>query len=242
MSAESVTGSAGVAVRLGIESVRNVGDALAERIAERRPYSSMEDLVRRTGAPLPAVEALATAGAFGCFDTPRREALWEAGAVSQSSPGRLPGVVVGTDSPPLPPLTEPETAAADLWSTGISADRHPVQFARPRLDEMGAVSAAGLAGRPLRTTGGGGRPGHPPPAAGHRGRDHLRQPGGRDRHAQRHLPRPRCGPPTGGWPRRRPPSSSGAAWNGPRGSPTSSPSAIEPLSLAVESTRSRDFR
>src|SRR5205085_1479503 len=105
-----------------------------------------EDLVRRTGAPLPAVEALATAGAFGCFASPRREALWEAGAVSQSTPGRLPGMVVGTDSPPLPPLTEQETAAADLWSTGISADRHPVQFARPRLDEMGAVSAAGLAG------------------------------------------------------------------------------------------------
>ena len=133
------------AVRLGIESVRSVGDKLAERIAERRPYSSMEDLVRRTGASLPAVEALATAGAFGCFDTPRREALWEAGAVSQSTPGRLPGVVVGTDSPPLPPLTEPEVAAADLWSTGVSADRHPVQFARPRLDDMGAVTVAGLA-------------------------------------------------------------------------------------------------
>ncbi len=172
-----------MAVRLGIESVRNVGDALAERIAERRPYASMDDLVRRTGAPLPAVEALATAGAFGCFDSNicRREALWEAGAVVQGGPDRLPGVVVGTDSPPLPPLTEPEVAAADLWSTGISADRHPVQFARPRLDEMGAVSAAGLAARPLRTAGGGGRPGHPPPTAGHRGRDHLRQPGGRDR-------------------------------------------------------------
>jgi error-prone DNA polymerase len=36
-------------------------------------------------------------------------------------------------------------AAADLWSTGISADRHPVQFARPRLDQMGAVAIAGLA-------------------------------------------------------------------------------------------------
>jgi error-prone DNA polymerase len=147
-AAESVTGSQGPAVRLGIESVRNVGDKLAERIAERRPYASMEDLVRRTGAPLPAVEALATAGAFGCFDREgggRREALWEAGAVSQSTPGRLPGVVVGTDSPPLPPLTEPEVAAADLWSTGISADRHPVQFARPRLDQMGAVAIAGLA-------------------------------------------------------------------------------------------------
>ncbi len=147
---KSVTSSegGGVAVRLGIESVRNVGDTLAERIAERRPYASMDDLVRRTGAPLPAVEALATAGAFGCFerDGGRREALWEAGAVVQGGADRLPGVVVGADSPPLPALTEPEVAAADLWSTGISADRHPVQFARPRLDEMGAVSAAGLAG------------------------------------------------------------------------------------------------
>ena len=77
--------------------------------------------------------------------------------MSQSTPGRLPGMVVGTDSPPLPPLTEQETAAADLWSTGISADRHPVQFARPRLDEMGAVSAAGLAGvRPGRRVAVGG--------------------------------------------------------------------------------------
>ena len=144
ISPESVTSSH--AVRLGIESVRNVGDALAARIAERRPYASMDDLVRRTGASLPAVEALATAGAFGCFDSPRREALWGAGAVVQGGADRLPGVVVGTDSPPLPALTEPEVAAADLWSTGISADRHPVQFARSRLDELGAVSAAGLAG------------------------------------------------------------------------------------------------
>ena len=102
------------ALRLGIESVRNVGDALAARIAERRPYASMEDLVRRTGAPLPAVEALATAGAFACFDNPRREALWEAGAVTQGGSNRLPGVVCGSDSPPLPPMTDREVTAADL--------------------------------------------------------------------------------------------------------------------------------
>jgi error-prone DNA polymerase len=135
---------AGVAVRLGIGSVRNVGDALAARIAERRPYRSMEDLVRRTGAPLPAVEALATAGAFACFDNPRREALWEAGAVTQGGSNRLPGVVCGTDAPTLPSMTDPEVTAADLWATGISPDRHPVQFARDRLDAMGAVSIAGL--------------------------------------------------------------------------------------------------
>jgi error-prone DNA polymerase len=134
-----------VAVRLGIESVRSVGDALAARIAERRPYASMEDLVRRTGAPLPAVEALATAGAFACFDdTPRREALWEAGAVAQTGAHRLPGVVCGSDAPPLPPMTDREVTAADLWATGIAPDSHPVQFARDRLDAMGAVSIAGL--------------------------------------------------------------------------------------------------
>jgi len=142
----SVTSSAGdgPAVRLGISYVRNVGDALAARIAERRPYASMEDLVRRTGATLPAVEALSTAGAFGSLHLKRREALWGAGAVAQAADTRLEGVVCGTDAPTLPEMTEPEVTAADLWSTGISPDRHVVQFARPALDAAGAISVAGL--------------------------------------------------------------------------------------------------
>jgi error-prone DNA polymerase len=131
-------------VRLGMEYVRNVGDDLAQRIAERRPYASMEDLVRRTGATLPAVEALSTAGAFGCLQMERRQALWGAGAVAQTADTRLEGVVCGTDAPPLPEMTEPELTAADLWSTGVSPDSHVVQFARPGLDAAGAISVAGL--------------------------------------------------------------------------------------------------
>jgi error-prone DNA polymerase len=134
-----------VRVRLGIDEVRNLGDEVAKRIAAGRPYASMEDLVRRTGVGLPALESLATAGAFGCFDAERREALWAAGAVAQAGDSRLPGVVCGTDAPALPAMSEPEVAAADLWATGISADRHPVQFARASLDELGAVTVAGLA-------------------------------------------------------------------------------------------------
>ena len=65
--------------------VRNVGDDLADRVAGARPFVDMEDLRRRTGATLPALEALATAGAFGCFGVSRREALWAAGAVAQTS-------------------------------------------------------------------------------------------------------------------------------------------------------------
>ena len=125
-----------------------MGDALAARIAERRPYRSMEDLVRRTGAPLPAVEALATAGAFASLDLDRREALWGAGAVTQTSPDRLPGVVCGADAPQLPGMSDVELTAADLWATGVAPDSHPMEFARARLDTLGAVTAAGLADVP----------------------------------------------------------------------------------------------
>jgi error-prone DNA polymerase len=134
----------GGAVRLGIDYVRNIGADLAARIAERRPYVSMEDLARRTGAPLPAFEALATAGAFGCFGLERREALWAAGATAQASPDRLEGVVTGAGAPRLPGMSEVETTSADLWATGLSPDRHPMQHLRTRLDALGAVRITGL--------------------------------------------------------------------------------------------------
>ena len=52
------------AVRLGISSVRSVGTDLAQRVAENRPYSSIEDLVRRAGVGRVQLEAFATAGAL----------------------------------------------------------------------------------------------------------------------------------------------------------------------------------
>jgi error-prone DNA polymerase len=136
-------------VRLGLDYVRNVGAELAKRIEEGQPYESVEDLVRRTGATQPAVEALATAGAFGSLGSAekpleRREALWGAGAASQARPDRLEGIVTGTGAPTLPGMSDVEQTAADLWATGLSPDHHPVEFARSRLDAMGAVSIAGL--------------------------------------------------------------------------------------------------
>jgi error-prone DNA polymerase len=140
------------AVRLGLDYVRNIGDELAKRIEEGQPYESVEDLVRRAGANQAAVEALATAGAFGSLGSSgsagkkmsRREALWGAGAAAQAKPDRLEGIVTGTEAPTLPGMSDPELTAADLWATGLSPDHHPMEFVRPRLDAMGAVSVAGL--------------------------------------------------------------------------------------------------
>jgi error-prone DNA polymerase len=136
---------AGWAVRLGLSSVRTLGSEVAERLADGRPYASMEDAARRAGLTQAQLEALAVAGAFGGrHGSDRRQALWAAGAVAQGGPDRLPGVIVGQSSPELPPMTTVEEVVADLWATGLSPDHHPVEFARAGLDERGVVRAADL--------------------------------------------------------------------------------------------------
>jgi error-prone DNA polymerase len=143
----SASSTGGVAVRLGIGYVRTVGEELAKAIAAGRPYTDLEDLVRRVPSlTLGHLEAMATAGAFSCFGLERREALWAVGAVAQSRPGRLAGVVTGVDAPTLPGMTEREEAVADLWATGVSPDGHPTRFFRHRLDQLGVVPADRLLG------------------------------------------------------------------------------------------------
>ena len=142
--------AASSAVRLGIGSVRGIGSELAETIETVRvaggPYRDPEDLVRRVPAlNLAQLEAMATAGVFEeCFGLPRREALWAVGAVAQSRPDRLAGIVTGAESPRLPGMSPVEEAVADLWATGVSPDGHPTRFLREQLDELGVVTSAGL--------------------------------------------------------------------------------------------------
>jgi error-prone DNA polymerase len=141
-----------VAVRLGLGSVRGIGKELAQRIERERvehgPYTSPEELVRRVpDLSLAHLEAMATAGVFGeCFGLDRRQAMWAMGAVAQSQPGRLEGMVSGERAPALPGMSPMEESVADLWATGIAPDGHPTEFLRERLDAMGVVTAAGLAG------------------------------------------------------------------------------------------------
>ena len=138
------------ALRLGLGSVRGIGKELAEQIEAERvsggPYRDPEDLVRRIPAlDLAQLEAMATGGLFGeCFGLPRREALWAVGAVAQSRPDRLAGVVTGAISPPLPGMTPVEEAVADLWATGVAPDGHPTSFLRRELDALGVVTSEGL--------------------------------------------------------------------------------------------------
>ena len=132
-------------MRLGLGAVRHIGDELAQRIVDERdakgPYTSLLDLTGRVQLSVPQTEALATAGALGCFSIARREGLWAAGAAATQRPDRLPGVGSSSHVPALPGMTEVELAAADVWATGISPDSYPTQFLREDLDAMGVVPA-----------------------------------------------------------------------------------------------------
>jgi error-prone DNA polymerase len=129
------------AVRLGLSSVRNLGGEAARAIAAGRPYADLDDFARRNRLPVAALEALATAGAFGCFGLRRREALWAAGALAGTRPGQIPGTTPGLGAPPLPAMTAVEETLADLWATG-TWQTHPIAHIRPELAERGVLPAA----------------------------------------------------------------------------------------------------
>jgi error-prone DNA polymerase len=130
-------------IRLGLSEVRNLGSAAAAAVEAGQPYADLEDFARRTALPVAALEALALAGAFGCFGLSRRAALWAAGAAATIRPGQLPGTTLGMTAPPLPPMTAAQETFADLWATGTYGT-HPIEHIRDMLAERGVLPAARL--------------------------------------------------------------------------------------------------
>jgi error-prone DNA polymerase len=150
-------------LRLGLGSVRAVGDTTATRIVAGRPWAGGEDLVRRAGATQAQLETLAAAGALdpeapGCMggdeeeeeeegrDTAaaRRRLVWAAGAAAQGTPDRLPGVVVGAEAPTLPTPSLYDSVGDDLWALGLAPERTAMHLARERLEAMDVRTAVAL--------------------------------------------------------------------------------------------------
>ena len=124
------------AIRLGLSEVRTLSTQTAGRVTAGRvaagPYRDLEDFAVRTGLPAATLEALATAGAFGCFGLSRRAALWAAGAAASVREGQLAGTTAGLTAPPLPAMTPAEETLADVWATGTYST-HPVAHIRAEL-------------------------------------------------------------------------------------------------------------
>ena len=141
-----------VAVRMGLRSVRNLGESEIGRIEAARqvggPFSSVVDLAQRSGLPVVALEGLAASGALQPLGVERREALWTAGGLAGMGPGRLAISEVG-EAPDLPPLSDADQTRLDLWSTGVSV-RHPAEFVRDRLAALGCLPISRILSEPAR--------------------------------------------------------------------------------------------
>lgn len=133
-----------LAVRLGLSQVTGIEVSLADRITEERqahgPFTDLTDLTRRVRLTAPQVEALATAGAFDGFGLSRRQALWGAGQAAMWAPGQLELPFADNEPPVLPEMDPEEETVADLWATGMSPERHPIEHVRVELTHQHVLS------------------------------------------------------------------------------------------------------
>jgi error-prone DNA polymerase len=149
----------GWGVRLGLHLVKGIGDEQAARLdAERarEPYTSLADVVERTGLAEEVVERLVRAGALDSLGQPRRELLWRLRETARPAKGRPRGGsrVAGrpldlrlpaTSPPSLPPLTELERLGDAYAILSLDARRQVVAHFRSALGELGVVPSARLA-------------------------------------------------------------------------------------------------
>jgi error-prone DNA polymerase len=140
-------------VRLGLGSVKGLGDAeadalVAERSAHGR-YRSFDDLARRVALKGEALRNLALVGAFDALGEPRRALLWRARDAHRTSPGfarpslGFPGVA----APALPELSDRERTALDYRITGVPTGPQVIRYYREALDRRGVVPSSKLAMR-----------------------------------------------------------------------------------------------
>ncbi len=141
-------GSTGGAVRLGLRYVRGLREDAGRRLeAERarRPFDSVEDVVRRGRLRRDEVAQLARVGALGSLEPERRAALWAAERAGRPAGDLYEDLPAPREASPLRPMSAEERLLADYDGTGLTLGPHPMAFRRGRLLRMGVSRAADLA-------------------------------------------------------------------------------------------------
>ena len=141
------------AVRLGFRSIRGLGTAAREKIehaTNERPFSSVADVVVRTGLDRGALRSLAESGALDCLvshESPerrRRMALWEVLRAERGVAGPLAALPPSRPAAFLPAMTPYELTEADYRMTALSLNGHPMAHLRKEMRRLGVVAAHDL--------------------------------------------------------------------------------------------------
>jgi DNA polymerase III alpha subunit len=135
-------------VRLGLRYVRGLREEAGLRLESerrRRPFASVEDVVKRGELRRDELAQLARVGALASLEPERRAALWEAERAGRPAGALYEDLPPSRDPSPLRPMSAEERLIADYEGTGLTLGPHPMAFRRGTLGRMGVSRAADLA-------------------------------------------------------------------------------------------------
>ncbi len=135
----------------------------SKALEEQERFTSIEDLIARTGIRRDELTTLAEIGALNAFGHDRRSALWQveravrpAGALFEEGSRQAQQVAEEPPSP-LAPMTPVERVIADYAGTGLTLGPHPMALRRSELAMRGVLRAIDLPrarnGRRVRVAG-----------------------------------------------------------------------------------------
>jgi len=135
-------------VRLGLRYVRGLREEAGLRLESerrRRPFASVEDVVKRGELRRDELVQLARVGALESLEPERRAALWEAERVGRPAGALYADLPAPREPSPLRPMSAEERLIADYEGTGLTLGPHPMAFRRGELLRMRVSRAADLA-------------------------------------------------------------------------------------------------
>jgi error-prone DNA polymerase len=133
--------------------VRGLSNVHAAKIIAARgdaPFASIEEVWRRSGVPLAALERIADADGFASLRLDRRQALWQMRGLGEA-PLPLFAAAEAREAErvephvSLTPMTEGREVVEDYRALQLSLRAHPLAFLRPELERRGVVRCGDLA-------------------------------------------------------------------------------------------------
>jgi error-prone DNA polymerase len=146
-------GNDGPVLRLGLRQVEGLRLDDATRLVAARagtPYAAVEDVRRRAGIGVAAIQRLAEADAFRSIKLDRRQALWDSRALKGSPDLPLFRAADAADEGwetevvRLPAMPLSEHVVSDYQTTRLSLKAHPMRFLRKHYAKRGFVTTSEL--------------------------------------------------------------------------------------------------
>jgi error-prone DNA polymerase len=141
------------AVRLGMRLVKGMEKKQAHKISLARtqggPFSSIQDLQKRSRANRSSIETLARANALAGVHSDsspwsRRHALWVARGLPTQPDLLSYGALDHEPRPSLSPPSPLDEIIADYATTGLSVGQHPIELIRQELQKQRVLRAVDL--------------------------------------------------------------------------------------------------